>query len=136
MSKVYQVYYWDPCNGMSGRSEFKGTWADEKAAQAYADEHNKGAWMQNSHTVRPLEVIDVDTPHIDVRFHFDEIAEDGYTHYDLVSVQRIGTDIPQDEMLGIGETLGQSDHWHVGGVNATLDAMVDSDEPKLVKDYR
>ena len=72
--------------------------------------------------------------YIDVRFHFDEEAEDGYTHYELRSVQRIATDIPVDEMIGIGETLGQSDRWRVDGVNATLDAMVDDDaKPAIVK---
>lgn len=64
--------------------------------------------------------------YIDVRFRFDKIEEVDYTDYDLKSVERIGTNIPQDEFLGIGETLGQSDRWHISGVNATLDAMVGS----------
>lgn len=76
--------------------------------------------------------------YIDVRFHFDKIEEeplgdgDGYDYYDLKSVERIGSNIPQDEFLGIGETLGQSDRWHVDGVNATLDAMVGSKGPYKV----
>lgn len=75
-------------------------------------------------------------PYIDVRFHFSAGQEDGYTHYDLVSAERVGTDIPGDAMTGIGETLGQSDHWNVGGVGATLDAMVGSSGgPKTVGDY-
>lgn len=74
--------------------------------------------------------------YIDVRFHFDTEAEGGYTHYDLVSAERIGMDIPEGDMLGIGETLAQSDHWNVGGVNATLSAMVDSDGgPKTLRAY-
>ncbi|CPS04318.1 hypothetical protein [Mycobacteroides abscessus] len=76
-------------------------------------------------------------PYIDVRFHFSAEQEDGYTHYDLVSAERVGTDIPGDAMTGIGETLGQSDHWNVGGGgSATLDAMVDSSGGrKTVGDY-
>ncbi|ATG86488.1 hypothetical protein J4T96_gp077 [Mycobacterium phage Finemlucis] len=74
--------------------------------------------------------------YIDVRFHFSTEEEDGYTHYDLVSAERIGTDIPDDAMTDIGEALGQSDHWNVGGVGATLDAMVDSDGGrKIVRSY-
>lgn len=74
--------------------------------------------------------------YIDVRFHFDEITEPDFTHYDLVSVQRTGTDIPAEAMLGIGETLGQSDRWNTGGPGATLDAMTDDDtEPCEIKDY-
>lgn len=75
--------------------------------------------------------------HIDVRFHFDvEHEDDGYTHYDLVSAERIGADIPEDAMLGIGECLAQSDHWNVGGTLATLDAMVDSEGGrKTVRNY-
>ena len=80
--------------------------------------------------------------YIDVRFHFTEtteFAQNGevdYTNYDLRSVQRIGTDIPLSEMEGIGETLGQSDRWNVGGVNATLDAMT-GEEPveRNLKDF-
>ncbi|AGM12687.1 hypothetical protein PBI_BREEZONA_78 [Mycobacterium phage Breezona] len=73
--------------------------------------------------------------YIDVRFHFSAEEEDGYTHYDLVSAERIGTDIPDDAMLGIGEMLGQSDHWNVGGVGATLDAMTDGGGPKALRSY-
>lgn len=74
--------------------------------------------------------------YIDVRFNFEDEQEDGYIHRELVSIQRIATDVPIGELDSIGETLGQSDHWHVGGVNATLDAMVGSAKPKIVKDYR
>lgn len=74
--------------------------------------------------------------YIDVRFHFDEIREPDFTYYDLKSVQHIGTDIPPEAMLGIGEALGQSDRWNVGGVGATLSAMTDGDtEPCEIKDY-
>lgn len=75
-------------------------------------------------------------PYIDVRFHFDIEHEGGYTHYALVSAKRVGTDIPDDAMTTIGEALAQSDHWNVGGVGATLDAMVDADAgPKVVREY-
>lgn len=75
-------------------------------------------------------------PHIDVRFHFDTELEPGYVHYGLASVERLGSDIPDDAMQDIAETLAQSDHWNVGGVGATLDAMTDVDgERKTVRDY-
>lgn len=73
--------------------------------------------------------------YIDVRFHFDKVEEDDYDDYDLKSVERIGSNIPQDEFDGIGETLGQSDRWHVGGVNATLEAMTGSKGPHEIKSY-
>ena len=79
----------------------------------------------------------VDSGYIDVRFHFDITDEEGYTDYELAAVERVRTNIPQGDMLQIGETLGQSDHWHVDGVNATLDAMVDKyNERKKVSGYR
>lgn len=71
---------------------------------------------------------------IDVRFTFDTEEENGYTHYNLRSVERIETDIPEDAMVVIGETLAQSDHWNVGGVGATLDAMT-SEGPKVLREY-
>lgn len=78
-----------------------------------------------------------DTPYIDVRFHFTEFVEDGEVdYYDVRSVQRIGTNIPQSAMQGIGEVLGQSDRWCAGSVGGTLDAMCDPDERERdLKDY-
>jgi hypothetical protein len=75
-------------------------------------------------------------PYIDVRFHFDEITEGDSTYYNLKYVQHMATDIPEDSMLDIAETLGQGDHWNVGGVGATLDAMTDPTcGRKDVRDY-
>ncbi|QRY55213.1 hypothetical protein JVX95_31265 [Mycolicibacterium septicum] len=73
--------------------------------------------------------------YIDVRFHFQAEHDDGYTHYELVSAERVGTDIPDDAMTGIGETLAQSDRWNVGGVGATLDAMTSGGKPKALRNY-
>lgn len=74
--------------------------------------------------------------YIDVRFHFDTEHEDGRTYYALTAIQRVGSTIPDEALERIGESLGQSDRWHVGGVNATLDAMVDEDgSRKAVRSY-
>jgi hypothetical protein len=74
--------------------------------------------------------------YIDIRFHFDEIAEPDFTYYDLKSAQRIDTDIPPEAMLSIGETLGQSDRWNTGGPGVTLDAMTDNNPgPHEIEDY-
>ena len=72
--------------------------------------------------------------YIDVRFHFDAERDGDYTHYELTSVERTGTDIPDEAMLGIGEALGQSDRWNTGGPGAVLDAMTSSGS-KNVGDY-
>lgn len=74
-------------------------------------------------------------PYIDVRFHFDAEDEDGYTDYNLTSIERIGTTIPEADLNSIGEVLAQSDRWQVGGVNATLSAMVDPGGPKNPRDF-
>lgn len=72
--------------------------------------------------------------YIDVRFHFDAEVENDYTHYGVVSVERTGTDIPDEAMLDIGETLGQSDCWNTAGAAATLDAMT-TEGRKTIKEY-
>lgn len=76
-------------------------------------------------------------PYIDVRIEFDPVMEaDEVIYYTAVSVRRTGTDIPATDMLGIGEVLGQSDRWNVGGVSAVLDAMVgDDDTPRQIKEF-
>ena len=73
--------------------------------------------------------------HIDVRFHFDEEPEEGYTYYDLVSVERLATDIPEDAMSTIGADLAQSDRWNVGSVGATLSAMTEPGKKFMLKDF-
>jgi hypothetical protein len=38
MSSVFRVSYWDPCNGINGRSADKGLFASRELAQAYINE--------------------------------------------------------------------------------------------------
>lgn len=38
MSVVYQVSYWDPCNGIGGRSQDKGLFATREAAEKFIND--------------------------------------------------------------------------------------------------
>lgn len=53
--------------------------------------------------------------YIDIRFAFEVdqeiLEEDDYEHYDLESIQSLGTNIPLDKRQAIVETLAQSDRY-------------------------
>ena len=75
-------------------------------------------------------------PYIDVRYHFVTEEEEDYTHYELVSIERTGTDIPAEAMENLGDVLAQSDRYVVGGANAAMDALTSSKPgPKMIKEY-
>lgn len=64
-------------------------------------------------------------PYIDLRVHvdaeYDEV--DDYTHHTVIGVERTGTDLDANTILGIQETLAQSDWGQIefpAGVNEAL----------------
>lgn len=56
--KVYSVSYWDPCNGMQGRSENRGLFATRELAQSYVEPRIQGKdnWDKNAYTIHEIEV--------------------------------------------------------------------------------
>lgn len=59
--------------------------------------------------------MELKTGHIDIRFTFEVdqefLEEEGYEHYELESIQALGTNIPLDKRQEIVETLAQSDRY-------------------------
>jgi hypothetical protein len=53
--KVYHVSYWDPCNGIGGRSQSHGYFATEELANQYIEPRAVG-WDQNAYSVYPYAV--------------------------------------------------------------------------------
>ncbi len=64
--KVYQVWYWDPCNGMGGRSDNKGLFTTREAAQAFINErvgepgsvkrNDPNNWEHDAYRITEVEV--------------------------------------------------------------------------------
>lgn len=55
---VYQVWYWDPCNGMGGKSRDMGLFATPERAQEWIDGHRDPDPMEdNAYTIKPRQVM-------------------------------------------------------------------------------
>lgn len=64
--KVFQVWYWDPCNGIGGRSENKGIYKSREAAQAFINERvgepgspkrlDPNNWDRDAYRISEIEV--------------------------------------------------------------------------------
>jgi hypothetical protein len=64
--QVYRVWYWDPCNGIGGRSQDKGIFHSREAAQAYINDKvgapgssrrmDPDNWERDSYRIEPIEV--------------------------------------------------------------------------------
>lgn len=64
--KVYQVWYWDPCNGIGGRSQSKGLFVTREAAQEYINERvgepgsakrlNPNNWERDAYRISEMKV--------------------------------------------------------------------------------
>lgn len=61
--------------------------------------------------------------YIDLRFYFNEETEDDDTYYEISSVTRSDTNISDEAISGITETLAQSDVYHIDVAAAILEAM-------------
>lgn len=55
--KVYHVTYWDPCNGMGGRSQSCGHFASRDLAEGYIAPRARG-WDVNAYSVSEIDVIE------------------------------------------------------------------------------
>lgn len=54
---VYQVWYWDPCSGIGGRSKDCGLFESESAAQSWIAAHRDPSPMEdNAYKITPREV--------------------------------------------------------------------------------
>jgi hypothetical protein len=63
---VYRVWYWDPCNGINGRSADKGMFSTREAAQKYINDRvgepgsarrlNPDNWERDSYTIQEVPV--------------------------------------------------------------------------------
>ena len=64
--KVYRVWYWDPCNGIGGRSQDKGLFGNRQAAQKYINDRvgepgsaqrlNPDNWDRDAYRITEEEV--------------------------------------------------------------------------------
>ena len=65
-SKVYQVRYWDPCNGIGGRSQSKGHFATREAAERFINDKvgepgsakrlDPNNWDRDAYSISEIEV--------------------------------------------------------------------------------
>lgn len=63
--------------------------------------------------------------YIDIRIHFDEVQEfpDEPAFLDISEISHIESTIPEDKILGIQESLVQSDFGQIDLPNAIIDAI-------------
>lgn len=68
MSCVFRVSYWDPCNGINGRSQDKGVFSTREAAQKYINDRvgipgsmkrlNPDNWDRDAYRITEIPVQD------------------------------------------------------------------------------
>lgn len=61
--------------------------------------------------------------YIDIRLEFDEEIEDDYTYYELARVRPLESTVPEGSLIGICESLAQSDFGQIEMPNAIIEAI-------------